>query len=84
MNLVRCAAVAALVLVSGCSKLTVENYDRLKVGMTFAEVTQILGSPSKCDDTVGLRRCTWGHEQRRIAASFAADRLVLRTATGIE
>lgn len=84
MNRAQFLAPAALVLVTACSKLTVENYDRLKVGMSYSEVTQILGSPAKCDQAVNLRQCTWGDEQRRITVNFAADRLVLSTANGIK
>jgi hypothetical protein len=83
MNLLRLATLAALVPIAACSKLTVANYDTLATGMSLAEVQQVLGPPAKCDETVGLRQCTWGDEQRQITVNFAADRLILRAARGI-
>lgn len=80
----RYALIAALALVAACSKLTVGNYDRLKVGMTYAEVKQILGDPAKCDEVVGVRNCVWGDDARNVKASFAADRVLLLSATGIK
>jgi hypothetical protein len=80
----RYAVIAALVLVAACSRLTIENYDRLKVGMTFAEVKQILGDPAKCDEVVGVRNCVWGDDVRNVKVSFAADRVMLLSATGLK
>jgi hypothetical protein len=83
-HLARIAAISTLALFAACSKLTVENYDQLKTGMPFAEVSKLLGKPARCDEALGLRHCIWGDETRQITASFAADRLVLRTASGID
>ena len=77
-------ALAMATLVGACSKLTVENYDRLQAGMTLSEVRQLLGDPASCDEVVGLRKCIWGDERRQITVSFAADRLLLRSASGIK
>lgn len=45
---------AVALTAAGCSKLTPENYAKLKVGMSYNEVTAILGGPSSCDDTAGF------------------------------
>jgi hypothetical protein len=79
----RLVVLAACLAAAGCTKLTVENYERLQLGMTYAEAGQVLGEPSKCDDAIGVRHCTWGDDRRQIALSFAGGRLVLRSATGI-
>lgn len=80
----RLTAVALVVLlIVGCSKLTAENYGKLKVGMSYQEVTQILGSPTGCDDLAGLKSCTWGDEKRHINVQFAADRVMLFSAQNI-
>jgi hypothetical protein len=76
--------IAALLLVAACSKLTVENYDRLKAGLTFAEVKQLLGEPTRCDEAVGLRKCVWGDDARHITVSFAADRVVVFAGKGLK
>ena len=39
-------AAAALLLLAACSKLTLANYDRVKVGMAYEEVTALLGKPA--------------------------------------
>lgn len=69
-------AVLAIVL-AACSKLTVENYDQLKVGMTYAEVRQLLGAPTQCDDVLTLRSCTWEDGERHVQVSFVGERVVL-------
>lgn len=76
--------IAALALLAACSKLTLDNYDRLKTGMTFAEVRQIIGDPAQCDEVVGVRNCVWGDDRRSVKVSFAADRVALLSATGLK
>jgi len=43
------AAVMALLVfmavLAGCGKVTKENYEKLKLGMTYEQVTEILGQP---------------------------------------
>lgn len=41
------AAVLAALLLAACSKITAENFERVKEGMTEAEVTAILGAPTE-------------------------------------
>jgi hypothetical protein len=84
MNGVRYALIAALALGAGCSKLTLENYDRIKIGMSYAEVKQILGEPAKCDEVVGVRNCIWGDDARQVTVSLAADRVMVHTAKGLK
>jgi len=84
MKSVRYALAAVLTLAAGCSKLTLENYDRIKVGMSFAEVKQILGDPVKCDEVVGVRSCVWGDGARQVNVSLAADRVVVHSAKGLK
>jgi hypothetical protein len=76
--------ITALLLVAACSKATVENYDRVKAGMTFAEVKQLLGEPTSCDEAVGLRKCVWGDDARHVMVSFAADRVVVYAGKGLK
>lgn len=78
------AALAALMLMAaGCSKLTPDNYARLKVGMSYGEVTAILGTPAACDDVVGLKSCRWGDDKRHVAVRFAGDSVLLYSAENI-
>jgi hypothetical protein len=62
---------------AACSRLSVENYDRLKIGMRYDEVKALLGAPSKCSDLLTIKSCTWGDEKRYVQVSFVADQVVL-------
>jgi hypothetical protein len=81
----RNTAIVAIValLAAGCSRLTAENYGKVKVGMSYAEVTAVLGSPASCDDAAGFRSCRWGDEKRHATVRFVGDRVVLHTAENI-
>lgn len=68
------ALVAAL---SGCSKLTPENYDKIRMGMRYTEVKAILGEPAHCNDVLAVKACTWGDDKRYINVNFVADQVVL-------
>lgn len=82
--LLRCVlALALAAAVVGCSKLSAENYDRLKMGMSFAEVKAILGDPTTCSDLMTVRSCTWGDEKRHVNVNFVADGVVLFTASNL-
>jgi hypothetical protein len=75
---------AAMVLCSaGCSKLTKQNYDKLKVGMEYKQVTALLGDAPACDAAMGAKSCTWGGEQKNITVKFVADKVVFMTCKGI-
>ena len=77
------AIAAVAVLLSGCSKLTPENYAKLKSGLTYAEVKSILGEPARCDDLVGFKSCRWGDDSRNITVRFAGDQVVLYSAENV-
>jgi hypothetical protein len=84
MNLKKSIALVALLIgLSGCSKLTAENYEKLQTGMSIAEVNAILGSPQSCDEALGFRSCQWGDEKSNVTARFIAGKLVLFAAKNI-
>jgi hypothetical protein len=75
---------AAMVLWgAGCSKLTKQNYDKIKVGMEYKEVTGLLGDTASCDAAMGAKSCTWGDEQKNITIKFVADKVVFMTCKGL-
>jgi hypothetical protein len=74
---------ALLLALLGCSKLTLENYNKLQVGMSYDEVTQLIGPPEACDDVLGLRNCRWGDDKRSISVSFAADKALVFSAQNL-
>lgn len=71
-------------LLTACSSLTQENYDRIKVGMSFQEVEKLLGSGATCDAAMGMKSCTWGTAERFIKVQFVSDKVLLHVARGIK
>ncbi len=73
-----CLALAA------CSKLTVANYDKLTMGMTYQQVTDIIGSPVSCDEVIGTRTCQWGDDTANVHATFISDKAIAFTHKGLK
>lgn len=74
---------AALVLLVGCSRLTLENYQKIRVGMDYATVVEILGQPEHCSEALVVRNCLWGNEKKNISVSFLSDKVILLTSHNI-
>lgn len=72
-----------VLVIVGCGKLTMENYDKLKLGMPYNEVVNIIGSPDKCSDVMGVRNCEWGNEKKSINVTFAGDKVLFFTGNGL-
>lgn len=77
------AAVFLLLTVAACSKLTPENYAKIKAGMSYDEVTAILGGPDSCSDVAGFKSCRWGDDKRHVTVRFAGEKVVLHSAENI-
>jgi len=79
--------IVLLVLVAmliGCSKLTVDNYARIKTGIEYSEVVKILGKPDNCSEALFVKSCTWGNEQRNITVNFVSDKVILSSSRNIK
>ncbi|MCB2145193.1 MAG: DUF3862 domain-containing protein [Deltaproteobacteria bacterium] len=76
-------SVASFLLVIGCSKLTTENYDQLKIGMPYAEVVAILGKADECEGALGLKNCVWGNDKKYIHVAFAGDVVLMFSGKGL-
>lgn len=74
---------AMLLLIAGCSKLTAENYAKIKMGMPYGEVTSILGKPASCDDMAGFKSCRWGDDKANVTVRFAGEAVILHSAENI-
>jgi len=72
-----------LLVILGCNKLTTENYDLLEVGMSMEQVEKILGEVDECNGAIGIKNCTWGHEEKYIKVSFAGDRVAVFSGHGL-
>ena len=77
-------ALIALVLIACSSKISLDNYNKLKAGQTYEEVKQILGEPARCDEVIGIRTCQWGEEQRGISVNFVAGQVILLSARNLK
>lgn len=75
---------AVLTLLGACSKLTQDNYDQVKAGMTYDEVTRILGTATHCDEAVGTKSCLWGDDAKNIKITFLAGRATVFSNQGIQ
>lgn len=75
---------ALLLLMLGCSPLTQENYNKITVGMSYDQVTALIGKPDTCDDVMGVRNCVWGDEKRSVQVGFVADKVLLFSANNLK
>jgi len=74
---------ACLALLFGCSKLTMENYQQIKVGLEYPAVVEILGKPDNCSEALFVRNCIWGNEKKNITVSFLNNQVILLTSTNL-
>jgi hypothetical protein len=75
--------IAAVLLTIGCSKLTTENYNRLRIGMNYDKVVSLLGTADQCDGAMGFKNCMWGNKKRNIKVSFAGEKVVVFSGHGL-
>ncbi|MCF6436951.1 MULTISPECIES: DUF3862 domain-containing protein [Pseudoalteromonas] len=75
---------AAILTLVGCSKVNLENYNKVKVGMDKAEVEAILGSADECEEKTLHTNCTWGGEDKHIKITLVSDKVTLYTKKGLE
>ncbi len=77
-------AISLLVVLAGCSKVTQENYDALEAGMSFTQVTDIMGAPDLCEEKFGTNSCRWGElDDKFIKVNFIADKAVFFEKQGL-
>ena len=68
----------------GCSKVNKENYDKIKIGMSFEEVVGVLGKPDTCEEPVmKMKSCIWASSDKQIEIKFAGDIVAWRSSKGI-
>ncbi len=68
----------------GCSKLTMENYSKIRMGIEYGEVVKILGKADNCSDALFIKNCVWGNEQKNITVNFAGDKAIIFTSKNIK
>jgi hypothetical protein len=86
---VRLAALAALCLViSGCgSKVSKENFDKVKTGMTEKEVTDIMGAPTESTNLgagkdTNAKSLVWRNGNDVYSVSIINDKVIAKMGGG--
>jgi len=74
---------ASLLLTVGCSKLTKDNYDKLKVGLDYNEVVKIIGKADECSGAIGIKDCRWGDDKKQIKVKFAGNKVIIFSGKGL-
>ncbi len=74
---------AAVLLLAACDRLTLANYNKVQSGMSYDQVTQILGEPAKCSEALGIRMCSWGNEKHSANVNFVGGQVVLTSAENL-
>ncbi|WP_287694946.1 hypothetical protein [Accumulibacter sp.] len=80
----RAVAVLTMLLLACSQKVSLDNFNRLRVGQSYEEVREIVGDPASCDEMVGLRNCSWGNHERGIRVSFLAGKVVMLAAHNLQ
>jgi len=75
----------ALFALAACgSKVSMENYNRLKTGQSYDEIVAVLGEPAACDEVLGVRQCQWGDAQRNIKIGFVGSKALTMAANNLK
>lgn len=74
---------APMLILLGCSKINQENYDKLKVGMDYDEVLEILGKPDNCESILNMKNCIWEESSKSITIKIITDKVVFLSSHGI-
>ncbi|WP_211233674.1 hypothetical protein [Zooshikella ganghwensis] len=76
------AAITSLLL-TGCNKVTQENFEKIEVAMAYSDVTTILGEPDNCESLSLFKNCFWGDNKKQISIKFVDDKVTLKTSKGL-
>lgn len=67
---------AFLLPIIGCSKVNIENYQKLQIGMTYNEVKNLLGKPFKKGENLNYTAYTWRDKDKKIKVEFTDQRVI--------
>jgi hypothetical protein len=77
-------SIAAIALtLTACSKVTTENYEKVKVGMDKTEIEQLLGSADTCEEKTLHTNCVWGSADKNITATIVGGKVTLYSKKGL-
>ncbi|MDC9566109.1 MULTISPECIES: DUF3862 domain-containing protein [unclassified Pseudoalteromonas] len=75
--------IAATLSLAACSKVSLENYEKIEVGMDKSEVEAILGSADNCVEKTLHTNCVWGDESKNIEITLVSDKVTIYSKHGI-
>lgn len=75
--------IAVALAITACSKLTPENYSKVKVGMEYSEVVKIIGEPNGCSAVLNAQNCQWKDGDKEVEIKFVADKVVFVSGKGL-
>lgn len=84
MKILTALLLGLMLTMSGCSKLTLENYNKIAMGMPYDEVVKLIGPPDRCDDVMGVRSCQWGDEKHSVHVNFLAGQVLLFSSSNLK
>jgi len=74
----------SILAIAGCSKVNKENYDKIKIGMSYKDVVEVLGKPDTCEEPVlKTKSCMWGSSDKQIKIKFVVDTVAWRSSMGV-
>lgn len=76
--------IAAALSLTACSKVSVENYEKIEIGMDKSEVEAILGSADNCVEKTLHTNCIWGDEGKNIDITLVSNKVSLYSKTGLD
>ena len=76
--------IAAALSLAACSKVSVENYEKIEIGMDKSEVEAILGSADNCVEKTLHTNCIWGDENKNIDITLVSNKVSLYSKTGLD
>lgn len=68
--------IISLVSLTACSKLTQENYGKLKMGMERPQVESLLGKPKECQSIMTAMNCTWEEGGSSVYVQYFDDKVM--------
>lgn len=77
------ATLTVLLLACG-PKVSLDQFNRLRIGQSYEEVREIVGDPASCDEMLGLHHCVWGNPERGIRVGFLGGKAVLLSAHNLQ
>lgn len=71
-------------IISGGSNVNNENYQKIKIGMTYGQVYEILGDCDELNKEHQHQNCTWSkNDNVKIILEFVDNKVVKKSQTGI-